>query len=283
MRRILGAVTVCLGLTAAFAFGISCYEIPSPDCGFVCGAGGLCPDNYTCATDNICHRDGTPAGTSCVGDGGIDAPDALIVSPHVISMVPADGATGVARTAPISAVVDLPLEDFSVDNSSFIVTSGGVALAGVVAYDDPSRTATFTSDAELPAGALISVQLTGNITSTQGAPLVPAAWSFTTLDDQPPTVASSTPLDMATMVPDATAIAVTFSEVVTGVDTTSFTVSAPGPTPIAGTITGSGATYTFTPAAALPAATAITASFSAAIEDTAGNALVPVAFSFTTQ
>ncbi len=278
--RILGAVLICLGLVGAFALAISCYTVPEPDCGFVCGAGSACPDDYMCGSDTICHRIGAPAGTVCTNDAGPQ--DAPITSPMVVSTTPMDGSTGVSRSAPISATFDQPLNDSSVDTTAFLVMgSDGVQLPGTVAVDDPSMTASFTPTGELPAGAVITVQLTSSIMSSQGAPLVPAMFSFTTIDDQPPTLVSSMPLAGATAVPVTTAIAITFSEPVMGVDTTSFTVAAG--VAIAGTVAGSGATYTFTPTAALPPAALVTVTLGGTITDLADNALLPVSFSFTTQ
>jgi hypothetical protein len=280
MRRIQGAALICLGLVGAFALAFSCYTVPEPDCGFVCGAGSACPDDYMCGSDTICHRIGAPAGTVCTSDAvQLDAP---ITSPTVVSTVPNDGSTGVSRTAAITATFDQPLTDSSVDMTSFVVMgSDGLQLPGSVAVDDPSMTASFTPTGELPAGAVIIVNLTSSIMSSQGAPLVPVMFSFTTIDDQPPALVSSMPLDGSTAVPDNTLITITFSEPVMGVDTTSFTVAAAAA--IAGTIAGSGATYTFTPTAALPAATLVTVMLGSSITDLAGNALLPVSFSFTTQ
>jgi hypothetical protein len=284
MRRILGAAIVCTGIVVVCVLAFSsCYTIPSPDCGFVCGAMGACPANYTCASDSVCHLNGTPATMTCATDAGGDAFDAPLVSPTVTSTTPADGATNVDRGTLILASFDQAIQPGTVNPSTFIVTIGGVNVPGVTEVSPDNMNASFMPDSQLPAGTVVAVMLTGNVSSMLGAPLVPISWSFTTIDNEPPTVASSNPLDMATAVPDTTTIVVTFSEPVTGVDTTSFAVAAPGPTPIAGTIAASGATYTFTPTAALPAASLITVSLSAAIVDLAGNPLVPVAFSFTTQ
>lgn len=284
MRRILGAAIVCTGVVVVCVLAFtSCYTIPSPDCGFVCGAMGACPANYTCASDSICHLNGTPATMTCASDAGNDAADAQLVSPTVVSTTPTDGATNVGRGILITASFDQAMQPGSINPSTFTVSIGGANFPGVTNVTPDNMNASFMPDSPLPAGAVIQVTLTGNVSSMLGAPLVPFSWSFTTIDDEPPTVVSSNPLDMATAVPDATTIVVTFSEPVTGVDTSSFAVAAPGPTPIAGTIAASGATYTFTPTAALPAASLITVNLSAAIADLSGNALVPVSFSFTTQ
>ena len=212
--------------------------------------------------------------------GPIDAP---FLSPMVVSTVPTDGATGVSRSAPITAMFDQPIDATSVSTTTFVVTTaGGVQVPGTASLDGAMTTATFQPTSELPAGAMVTVQLTANIASVMGsAPLMPLTFTFTTIDDEAPTLVSSVPLAQAIGVPDASTIAITFSEPVMGVDTTSFAVSAV--TPIAGSIAaGTGSTYTFTPTAALPAATVITVTLSGAISDLAGNSLLPVSFSFTT-
>jgi len=281
MRRIVGAALILCGLVAAIALGLSCYSVPEPDCGFVCGAGGACPEDYLCGSDSICRRIGAPMSTVCMLDAGpIDAP---FLSPMVVSTMPMDGATRVSRTAPITAMFDQPILSLGSDGSDgfMVANAAGVLVPGTASLDAAMTTATFQPTAELPAGAMITVQLTANITAVMGmAPLAPLTFTFTTIDDEPPTLVSSMPLDQATGVPDASTVTITFSEAVMGVDSTSFVVSAA--TPIAGAIAGSGATYTFTPTASLPAATAITVTLSASITDLAGNSLLPVSFKFTT-
>jgi hypothetical protein len=72
------ALVLLVALGAAIA---ACYEVPRPDCGFVCGPGGACPDGYACASDHTCHRVGTPDSLVCaqpdaaVPDARPDAPD----------------------------------------------------------------------------------------------------------------------------------------------------------------------------------------------------------------
>ena len=104
-------------------------------------------------------------------------------------------------------------------------------------------------------------------------------------DTVAPTLASSTPANGDTNVSTASTIVVVFSEPVKNVGTTSFTVA--GASAITGTITSMGGgmtdtTWTFTPSAALPAATAITVTLTTAITDASGNPLATTTFSFTT-
>jgi hypothetical protein len=45
----------------------ACYSTPRPECAFLCGEGGSCPDGYGCADDGWCKRDDVPATFDCVG------------------------------------------------------------------------------------------------------------------------------------------------------------------------------------------------------------------------
>jgi len=44
--------SVALLVALAGTIVVACYDVPKPDCGFVCGPGGACPDAYTCAADD---------------------------------------------------------------------------------------------------------------------------------------------------------------------------------------------------------------------------------------
>jgi len=48
-----------LALAGAAAGIGGCFSPSTPPCAFTCvSAGHLCPDDYTCGTDGLCHRDG---------------------------------------------------------------------------------------------------------------------------------------------------------------------------------------------------------------------------------
>ncbi|MEU8241821.1 DUF4082 domain-containing protein [Actinoplanes missouriensis] len=94
-------------------------------------------------------------------------------------------------------------------------------------------------------------------------------------DTTPPTVTSTSPAASATGVPTTSTLSAVFNEPVTGA-----AVTVPG---VAGATAyaASTRTVTFTPSAALAAATAYTATISGA-KDTAGNTMAPFSWSFTT-
>ena len=99
-------------------------------------------------------------------------------------------------------------------------------------------------------------------------------------DTTPPTVTGRTPAAGATGVATTTTVSATFSEAVTG---GALTVAASAGGAVAGTaaLDGTGRILTFTPSAALTAATAYTASLSGAA-DASGNVMQAVSWSFTT-
>jgi hypothetical protein len=114
------AIGLIIGLTVAGAGAIvvACYDVPRPDCGFVCGPDSACPDGYTCADDHRCHRIGAPADLVCpivdaplpvdglardaAPDGPGDAPD------DAPSDAPDDAPTDASADAPTDAPDDAP-------------------------------------------------------------------------------------------------------------------------------------------------------------------------------
>jgi hypothetical protein len=44
-----------LGACLLLATAAGCYDTPRPNCAFLCGSGGACPDGYQCGSDDRCH------------------------------------------------------------------------------------------------------------------------------------------------------------------------------------------------------------------------------------
>ena len=223
-------------------------------------------------------------------------------APTVTSTEPVDGATDVpvtltSITATFSELVQ------GVDDTTFTIDG----ITGEVTYDSQSNTATFTPSENLAFETEYIASLSSAITDAAGNPLTATEWSFTTAaegdeevplgevplgevqsgeedDTTAPTVTSTEPVDGATDVPvTLTSITATFSELVQGVDDTTFTVSQ-GDTAVEGTVAydSQSNTATFTPSENLAFETEYIASLSSAITDAAGNPLTATEWSFTT-
>jgi hypothetical protein len=165
--------TICivtLGLTA-------CYEPPQPDCGFYCGAGGACPEDYTCTADNRCRRNG--AADMCVPDagvvgrdeGGYDGTlvDADITPPMVLMTSPSDAATNVPVTVPIFVQFTEPV--FNVSSLTFSAVAGALVIQGqieVAGVPADYTTHQLTPTDPLPAGEPVTVTLTNQIYDGSG-------------------------------------------------------------------------------------------------------------------
>ena len=65
------------------------------------------------------------------------------IAPTVTSVSPPDASIGVCLTRAASATFSEPMDAATIDTTSFVVTDNGVAVAGTVRYDTPSRVASF--------------------------------------------------------------------------------------------------------------------------------------------
>lgn len=102
-------------------------------------------------------------------------------------------------------------------------------------------------------------------------------------DDVPPTVAQAQPADHATNVDRGTTVRATFSEAIDASSATTQTFTLAGTGPVAGTVSVTGSTATFTPSSPLAADQTFTATLTTGIRDLAGNPMAqPYTWSFTT-
>ena len=212
------------------------------------------------------------------GGGGSDT-----TAPTVTGRSPSPGATDVAIGTNVTATFSEPVTGVSA--STFTLTSDSGSLAATITYDGPTRTATLNPSANLSAGTIYTAHLLAGIEDGAGNDLAPLAWTFTTADPDgtAPTVSGRSPTDLATDVALGTNVTATFSEPVTGVSGTTFSLASSGG-PVAASVTydGPSRTATLDPSTNLAPDTTYTASLTAGITDGAGNALSPVTWSFTT-
>jgi len=100
-------VAIALLVALAGAIVVACYDVPQPDCGFLCGPGGACPDGYTCADTNRCRRLGAPATLVCPNPDA-SLPDDQDAAIDGVPDAPADAAPDAPPDAPPDAVPDAP-------------------------------------------------------------------------------------------------------------------------------------------------------------------------------
>ena len=181
------------------------------------------------------------------------------VRPLVSSTVPTAGASAIAVGANVTATFSEPMTPASLTLTSFsLAPTGGSALAAAVTYNATTRVATLNPTAALVAGVSYTATITTAVADLAGNTLLAAhTWTFTAAtatDTTPPTVSSRTPLAAATNVGVSTNVTATFSEPVTGVSGTSFTLEGPGTTPVGAVVTydGPSRTATLNPSATWP-------------------------------
>lgn len=109
-----------------------------------------------------------------------------LVPPTVAAVSPLDASTGVCLSKTVAATFSEPMDATTITAATFVVTDNGVAVAGSVSYDAPSRVATFvpadaagfaaskTLVATVKSGSTGVMDLAGNPLATD------RSWSFTT-------------------------------------------------------------------------------------------------------
>jgi hypothetical protein len=209
------------------------------------------------------------------------------VRPTVASTDPANNATNFSISAKISATFSVAMDPTTVTTTNFTVQKNATTMvSGTTEYS--GTTATFTPSQNLQPNTLYTATITKGVLNKNKLSLTESlVWSFTTgaiPDVTLPTATLTDPLNNGTGVARNTALAITFSEAMDPltINTSTFVVTQ-GSTAVSGTVTYSGTTATFTPAAVLGAALAYTAKIKTGAKDLAGNALAAdIVWNFTT-
>jgi methionine-rich copper-binding protein CopC len=210
-------------------------------------------------------------------------------TPFVAMRSPDDGTINVAVNQKIVVNFSEAVDPASLNAATFTLETPTTSLPGTIAT--VGGTAVFTPDADLPVATLVTATLTTGVTDLAGNALaLPVAWSFTTgggADTIPPVVVTTNPADTATAVAIDQSINATFDEPIdpATLTTDSFTVAAPGPVAVTGTVSldATDTIATFVPDANLPANTILTATLTTTVADLAGNLLAAdFVWTFTT-
>lgn len=115
--------------------------------------------------------------TAAVGDA---------TAPSVLTISPLNAASGVCTTKIISATFNEPMDEATINATTFRVTDGGVAIAGTVAYDAESQMASFIPSSSSGFAAtrpLVATVASGNtgVKDLAGNALASdRVWNFTT-------------------------------------------------------------------------------------------------------
>lgn len=198
--------------------------------------------------------------------------------PVVTATNPADQSVNVPVNSNVTVTFNEKMDPATITQSCFTLSGPATEVTGVLTYNDENATILFN-----PAGNLaLNTTYTGRVSSSVKDPMGNAlqtdyVWTFTTgatTDLTPPTIISTDPQDNATGVALNKVVKATFSEQMDPltITTTSFTLKK-GITPVAGVVTYSGMTASFTPNANLAASTAYTATITTLAEDLSGNAV----------
>ncbi len=231
--------------------------------------------------------------------------------PHLIATSPADGAVGIPTNSVIVLQFNEPLNIISASNE-IQVLAGGQLVPGVVALSDADRRVTFTPATSLAATTLHTVTVGPGVADLGGNIIDnPGSFSFQTADTANPTqpaVLTVSPDNFATGVPINTSVQVQFNKPIDPITVNGTTLQvvptallqgsvvpespvkalaetvAPAPRAPLGTLTVSsdGTSATFLPSAPLVPGTSYTVVVSDAINDLAGQSVVPLQSTFTT-
>ena len=244
--------------------------------------------NSTTYTATITTGAQSTAGTALTSNYTWSFTTAPVAAPTVTAVTPANTSTGVAITSTVTATFSEAMNASTITGSTFTLTpQGGSAIAATVSYS--ANVATLTPSAQLANNTTYTATITTGVTSSGGVALASNyTWTFTTVaaTTQPPQVTGVTPTNTSTGVAISTTVTATFNQAMMSstITASTFILAGPGNTSVQGTVAYNAGTSvaTFTPAANLAYNTAYIATLSGSIMSSAGVALAPYTWSFTT-
>ncbi len=206
------------------------------------------------------------------------------IIPYVISTDPENNATGVLVNKTITATFSVPMDNSTINSSTFTLYRGITQVPGVVTYS--GTTASFKPTENLVQRAIYTATITTGAKNTAGTPMANNyVWSFTTEAPNAPTVISTDPPSNATGVVLNKTITATFSVAMdpTTINNSTFTLYR-GSTPVAGVVTYTGTTASFNPTTNLAGGAIYTATITTGAKNTAGTPLANnYVWTFTTE
>jgi hypothetical protein len=203
-------------------------------------------------------------------------PPADTVRPTIVEITPGNNSVGVVVSTTVSVIFSELMNPSSFDSGTLLLTGPSGAVPGTVSLS--GATASFTPSSPLAFNTLYTARVTTDAEDLAGNNLLSdALFAFTTAlppDQTPPQVASVQPLSTEADVDPGTAVKATFTEAMkpSTVSASTFRLAA-GSSQVAGSVTLTDFTATFTPAAPLAHGTEYTATITSGVQDVAGNSL----------
>jgi hypothetical protein len=222
-------------------------------------------------TTGIKDLAGNALGSNYLWQFKTSAPDTT--PPTVTSTSPVNSASGVAINSAVIATFSEQLDPATITTASFTLMNGTTPVSGTVTYS--GSTASFTPSTSLATNTLYTATITTGVKDLAGNVMsANYSWSFQTFAPATPKVSSTSPVPYAYAVALNSGITAKFSApmdpaTVTGA---SFTLIA-GTTPVAGSVTYSGSTATFTPSTPLTINTVYRATVTTDVKDLVGTAM----------
>ncbi len=203
------------------------------------------------------------------------APD--VIPPVVTSTDPLNAAIGVVFDKKISATFSEAMDSLST-TSNFSLTNttlGGQAIPGTITY--AGTTALFSPLVNLAAGTTYTARIIKNAKDLSGNKMAnDYVWNFTTAGPvTPPTILSTDPANLAVDVATGKVISALFSKLMNPVtlNNTTFLLKQ-GLTTIAGNVTYTGSTASFSPLVGLASNTLYTATITTGAKDPSGTSML---------
>jgi hypothetical protein len=195
------------------------------------------------------------------------------LSPTVISTDPANNATSVVLNKTITVSFDQAMDPLTLTATTFTINQGATPVTGTVSYT--GTTASFKPSTALASNTIYTGTITTGAKNVAGTTMANNyVWTFTTGTISAPKVNSNDPANLATGVALNKVISAVFSEAMNSatITTSSFTLML-GTTSVAGAVTYSGTTATFTPTGNLLSGSTYTVTISTAAKNPAGTPL----------
>ena len=205
------------------------------------------------------------------------------VPPTVTSTDPGNSVSGVALNKVVTATFSVPMNPLTITGTTFTLKQGTLVIAGTVTYT--GSTASFKPSSALKTNTIYTGTITTGAKNLEGTPLASNyIWTFKTVPPAPPTVVSTTPVNLATDVVLNQVISASFSTSMDPLTITSFSFTLKaGSTAVIGTVSKGGTIAFFIPSVDLLPSTTYTTTITTFAEDAAGTPLASdYVWTFTT-